>query len=234
MPLAQKRRQTGISQLVRVVVLCVGTSALVGCGASSAPRASAQRAHATVAQSSPDVGAAHVQTFTAQRSRVRSTDAEPRVAQVHGNHGVLTAQPGAVRVEKARPVPETSKDDSKSVVAIGVDPCTLVSVSEAEAITGGPIARRVEAPLGPTCIYRRGGSKGDITLAVESISISQVTRQMPKQSSPVMVRRHRGYCVKLGAQMLFIPLSKGHLLNVAAPCAIARRFAAVALGRLAA
>jgi hypothetical protein len=108
-----------------------------------------------------------------------------------------------------------------------------VSLSEAQAITGGAITGRIDAPLGPTCIYKVGGSKGDITLAVESMSYATVTQQMTHKNSLLVQGRH-AYCGRLGAQMLFVPLTGGRVLNVTAPCAIAQRFARTALSRLAA
>jgi hypothetical protein len=72
-----------------------------------------------------------------------------------------------------------------------------------------------------------------VTLAIESMSFSQATHQMHKRS-PVSINGRVGYCGRLGAQMLFLPLSQGRVLNVTAPCAQARRFATVALTHLAA
>jgi hypothetical protein len=233
---AQQHRHERVRAFAGIAGLCVVTALLAGCGGgssatnASAPQAGAQtttqhtttlqstthrttplKARQTPAQSSPDVGTAHSQTSrTAHRSET---------SKVTRGHGVQKAQ-----------VTPSSKDDSP-VVAVRLNPCTLVSVSEAEAITGGPIAGRIEAPLGPTCIYRRAGSKTNITLAVEATSFASVTHGMTKPTK-VLVKGRSAYCGKLGAQMLFVPLPDGTVLNVTAPCAVAQRFAATALSRL--
>jgi hypothetical protein len=209
-----------------IVALCAGPALLAGCGGGSSTlksntQQSTQQARPSQAQSSPDIGSAqaqvgHVQPGSSASRRDRAQISHPTRAHT---------------VQRAHLTPESSKDDSHSVVAVQVNPCTLVSVSEAEAITGGPITGRVEAPLGPTCIYRRGSPKAAITLAVESTSFASVTREMTKPAR-ILVKGRRAYCGKLGTQMLFVPLPDGTVLTVAAPCAVARRFAATALSRL--
>jgi hypothetical protein len=108
-----------------------------------------------------------------------------------------------------------------------------VSLGEAQSITGGAIGRRVEAPLGPTCIYIRKGSPQRITLAIESLNFGQVIRQLAKRQA-VVVNGRNGYCGRLGTQMLFVQLPANRTLHIVAPCGVARRFAATALNRLAA
>jgi hypothetical protein len=143
--------------------------------------------------------------------------------------------PGQVskRVQ-ASETPATSNDDkTRTAVASTFNPCNLVSLAEAQSITGGAISGRIEAPLGPTCIYVHKGSNQQITLAIESLNFRQVTRQLAKRQS-IVVNGRRGYCGRLGAQMLFVQLPAHRTLNVVAPCGVAQRFAAVALNRLAA
>jgi hypothetical protein len=135
-------------------------------------------------------------------------------------------------VQKATPTPTTSHDDA-AAPPTQFNPCTLVSVAEAQTIVGSELTGRIEAPLGPTCIYKLSSSKPGITVTVESLSLSQVTRNMARPKT-LIVGSRRAYCGRLGAEMLFAPLAKGRVLNVTAPCAIARRFAALALTRLAA
>jgi hypothetical protein len=137
------------------------------------------------------------------------------------------------KVVKARQTPDNTKDDENTTAAKAPNPCRLVSLSEAQTITGGAITKLTEAPLGPTCIYSgRGGSAG-VTLAVETQRFSQVTRHMtaPKH---VVIGGRQSVCGRLGTQMLFVPLGQDQLLNVTAPCGIARGFAAIAVSRLSA
>jgi hypothetical protein len=136
-------------------------------------------------------------------------------------------------VQKGRSTPSQSGDDHNPVRSTGPNPCRLVSLGEAKAITGGAIAASTEAPLGPTCVYKLAGSKSNITLNVESVSVAQATTHM-KGRQQVTVHGHRAYCGTLGTSMLYVPLASGQILHVTAPCMVAQRFAALALGRLAA
>src|SRR5205823_14122679 len=78
------------------------------------------------------------------------------------------------KVVNARPTPATSRDDTtRTALANSSNPCTLVSLAEAPSFTGGAIAGRVEAPLGPTCIYARKGSAPRFPLAIESVNFRQ-------------------------------------------------------------
>ena len=113
-----------------------------------------------------------------------------------------------------------------------LNPCTLVSMPEAQSFTGGTVSGAVEAPLGPTCIYRPSGhSKTEITLALESNNATQLTKHLARRQQ-VTVSGHRAYCGHLGTQLLLVPLPDGQMLSVSAPCAVARQFAAAAMNRL--
>lgn len=125
---------------------------------------------------------------------------------------------------------EKTRRHTVSTAAGGVNPCALVSMSEVEAITGGAVAGRVEAPLGPTCVYKLE-SKSEITMTVETINVSQVTHQL-KRAHSLTVGGRRAYCGMVGAEMLFVPLGHDQVLNVTAPCEVAQRLAARALNRL--
>jgi hypothetical protein len=156
--------------------------------------------------------------------------AHPTAALSNPDIGQAQAQ---VTTQNARPQPGTTNEGHGTTGPKLLHPCSLVSISQADAITGGAVIGRVEATLGPTCIYRLGSGQSDVTLAIESMSFSQVARQMKKRSS-VVVGGRRGYCGTLGTQMLFLPLPRGRILNVTAPCAQAQRFAAAALIHIAA
>jgi ABC-type Fe3+-hydroxamate transport system substrate-binding protein len=188
---------------------------LSGCGSSSSPKKPAvQAAHPTASLSNPDIGAAQAQVTAGAASAAPSTSKAVSPASKAQNAGTINDAHGS-----SGPKP--------------LNPCALVSLSQADAITGGAVLGRIEAPLGPTCIYRLGNAQTDVTLAIESMSFSQVAHQMRKRSS-VLVGGRRGYCGTLGTQMLFLPLSRGRILNVTAPCAQAQRFAAAALIHIAA
>jgi hypothetical protein len=136
-------------------------------------------------------------------------------------------------VEHARSTPSSSSDDSSDVGVRPINPCTLVTSSEARSITAGAVVGTTEAPLGPTCLYRSTKAKSDITMTVEVLKLAQVTQKL-SQRSHFTVKSHPAYCGRLGHEMLFVPLTNGQVLNVVAPCSVAKQFASVALGRLAA
>ena len=219
-----------------VVVLCFGVI-LFGCGGSSSnpsdarsrasgPQAT-QQARPTPSPSNPDVGQAQAQVAP-HRHPAPGTQSVRKV----GSDGAHPAGQSG-KVQRAKPTPAASGDDNNTSSVKPPNPCKLVSISEAQTITGGEIAGRVEAPLGPTCIYSRARSKVPITLAIEAQSFSQVAHHLSKRKA-VTVGGHLSYCGRLGTEMLFVPLSGGRVLNVTAPCSIAERFATLAVGRLSA
>lgn len=219
--------------------LCVGSVALVGCGGSSSPATTTQQATAahhpqqTAGASSLDTGAS--QTHGGRQASHGSAGTQTR-SDTHATAQAHVTQPDVSKgqtVQKAHSTPSQSGDDHNPVSASGPNPCRLVSLSEAKAITGGAIAASREAPLGPTCVYKLADSKSDITLNVEAASVAKATAHMSKRQQ-VTVHGHRGYCGTLGASMLYVPLAGAQVLHVTAPCSVAQRFAALALGRLAA
>jgi hypothetical protein len=226
--------------------LALAASALAGCGGSAAHNVSAATAsstrHAqpalrTPAPSDADVGSAPAQLAASTGAGGARHAGRTRRGAVSSTSGA-TSRPAvdpvtrAHHVQRARSTPSQSNDD-RNVNAHGVDPCTLVTVSQARSITAGAIEGTVEAPLGPTCIYRTSAPRTEITMTVESLKLAQVTHQLSK-ATHITVKDHPGYCGRLGSQMLFVPLTNGQVLNVVAPCSVARQFAALALSRLAA
>jgi hypothetical protein len=179
------------------------------------------------------------------------------LAACGGSSSPHTASTATVRVQAARPVPPIPKfagagsvrptgpvrarppqpgivdDEVNSSGAKTLDPCTLVSRSEAQAIVGQPIATPVDAPQGPTCIYRPIGGKLLITVAVQDTNFSKIQPQAQlRDETPVSVRGHAAYCGLTGAPTLIVPLANGRFLSVTAPCPLAASLAAKALGRL--
>jgi hypothetical protein len=110
-------------------------------------------------------------------------------------------------------------------------PCNLVSRTQARAILGGPIMAPIEAPQGPTCIYRSRSGKSFVTLAVQPLGIRHLKKQM-RHPQAVGVAHRTAYCGTYGQPMLYVPLSRSRVLSVAAPCPVAKQFAARAVARL--
>jgi hypothetical protein len=213
-----------VAMLVRIAVVA---SVLAACGSSSLTQEAGQRARQTPAQSGPDIG-----TSAAQIGHRAGTSA----AQIAHRAGSRpdSSNVSVGRTEKGKAT-SASNDGVSDIARSAFNPCTLVSMKEAQSIVGGSITDRFEAPLGPTCVYKMAGTKSLITLAVESLNLSQIRHEMTKPQ-PLALGRHgafRAYCGRLGQQMLFAPLStRGEVLNVTAQCPIAQRFAALALTRL--
>jgi hypothetical protein len=110
-------------------------------------------------------------------------------------------------------------------------PCNLVSKAQAQAIMGARIQDPLEAPQGPTCIYRTRDGKSFITLAVQPVKFATLKRQLADRK-PVAISNRTAYCGRYGQSMLYMPLSGGRVLSVSARCRVAKQFALTALGRL--
>jgi hypothetical protein len=132
--------------------------------------------------------------------------------------------------EAARQTPVITGGEPSGAGGPQLNPCTLVTLSEAGGMAGS-IAGLVEAPQGPTCIYKRGNSNSWITLTVERTNFSEIEHNMTN-GQPFSMGSHSAVCGQLGAEALFLSLGGGRVLNVAAPCTIAKQFASMALSRL--
>jgi Protein of unknown function (DUF3558) len=110
-------------------------------------------------------------------------------------------------------------------------PCNLVTQKQAAAIVGGPMRAPVEAPQGPTCIYRSQDGNRFITVALQNVEFGKIKRQIQRPSR-VTVSSRTAYCGSYGQPMLYIPLAKGQVLSIAGPCAVAKKFAVKALPQL--
>jgi hypothetical protein len=108
-------------------------------------------------------------------------------------------------------------------------PCSLVTRAEASAMLKTTMPEPIEAPQGPTCIYRpESSSRSLVTIAVQSLRHAQIVRQIGK-ASKIDIAGRIGYCGILGQPMLYVPLSGTRVLSIGAPCPVARRFAAKAV-----
>jgi hypothetical protein len=87
---------------------------------------------------------------------------------------------------------------------------------------------KIEAPLGPTCIFEFHGQLSTVTLVVERAGIQTFVRQM-RHPERVDVAGLPAYCGTLGSTVLFVALPKGGVLSVTAPCPIAQALATQAL-----
>jgi hypothetical protein len=110
-------------------------------------------------------------------------------------------------------------------------PCNLVSPARARAILGGAIQAPIEAPQGPTCIYRTKTNSRFVTVAVQPLTLARVKRQL-KGRERVALPGRTAYCGVYGQAMLYAGLSGGRVLAIGGRCSLARQFAATAVKRL--
>jgi hypothetical protein len=208
-----------------VVLLAAASLLLAACGGSSpAPSASAAAGGSQGGQNTlagPARGTVRPARGTA------SAGANPGV--VSGGAPMQRPLRGTGGDERNDDNPGSADSGDGSAPGV-LDPCTLVSRAQAEAIVGRLLAAPQEAPLGPTCIYQPRGA-GMVTVAVEPLDLSQLERQL-RDRRRLTVGGHAAYCGRLGQPLTLVPLSGGRALSVTAPCAAGARFAAAALSRL--
>ncbi len=242
---ARRRPHSSLIRSALLASVSVAAIAVAGCG-SSAQQSSkstsaaaavpsnkaaivgtgpARPAHSTPAESNPDIGQASAQGSGGGRA----TSNVKVAARPHATSVDRIGKAG--RTQRARhPAADTENRGNPQVL----NPCTLVSLHEAQSFTGGGVSGAIEAPLGPTCIFKpstHSGSKTEITLALESNNAEQLAKHLGRRQE-LTVSGHHAYCGHLGTQLLVVPLADGQMLSVSAPCAVARQFATAALNRL--
>jgi Protein of unknown function (DUF3558) len=110
-------------------------------------------------------------------------------------------------------------------------PCNLVTKEQAQAIVGLPLRDPLEAPRGPTCIYRSRDGKHLVTLAVQPLDFAKLKRRVHGRQA-VSVANRSAFCGTLGAPVLYVELPGRRVLSVAAGCEVGKRFATAAVRRL--
>jgi hypothetical protein len=140
------------------------------------------------------------------------------------SHGRLTAETASGRSNEAQGSGEVALQRATR-------PCRLVSRAQAGAIVGTRLAKPIEAPQGPTCIYRAAHGRRMFSLAVQTVPFATLRRQL-QRPSPTSVAERRAYCVTVGQPTLYVPLPGDHVLSVQASCAVGKRFALAALRHL--
>lgn len=208
-----------------LLVLAVGP--LAACagddGQSKAPPGSPE--NPLVAKTEPeatggssDNGASPAQgTGSSERALPEAASGEPSVAVGEGSK----AQPGYEGLVEG----QTSAPRSRFT------PCNLVTKAQASAIIGAPLRDPVEAPQGPTCVYRAESGEGFVTVAVQTVNFKKLRPQL-RQRKRLDISGRDAYCGQYGQAMLYMPLARGQVLTIAGRCPVARRFAATALRQL--
>ncbi len=204
--------------------------ALGACGSSSPSSSSAGSSSASSSASATapkGVVGARVQAARG----VRPVSQQPRgagQARVTGD-----VRPTSRRPVKARAQVGMIDDEVSSTGAKALNPCSLVSRTQAQAILGKPVGQPVDAPQGPTCVYAPRGAKTQVTVAVVATNFSTLKPQAHlRDRMSVTVSGRPAYCGVAGSPTMIVPLSTGRYLTVTAPCPIAASFAAKALSHI--
>jgi hypothetical protein len=111
-------------------------------------------------------------------------------------------------------------------------PCNLVSEGQAQSILGAPVQQPLEAPQGPTCIYRTRTGKAFVSVAVQTSTPYEQLRRLVRKRETVSVSGREGVCGDVGQPTLFLRLSGGRVLTIAADCQVAKQFAIKAVTAL--
>lgn len=115
----------------------------------------------------------------------------------------------------------------------GSRPCALVSRARAQALLGTRAVTVVQAPQGPTCLFRAaaGPVRQQTTLVVQATPAGALLSHLQDRRT-LTLAGHRAFCGRFGTSELYVPLDHGHVLSLSGPCAVTQGFAAAALRQL--
>ena len=130
-----------------------------------------------------------------------------------------------------RAVPTTVRSAPVAKAPVVPHPCSLVTTTEAQSALGRQIAQPIEAPQGPTCIFRLTSGTIAATIAVEDAPLTRYLDRMQGSKSAVLAK-HLTYCGSLGSPTLVSEVGANSVLVVSAPCSVAEKLAADALPHL--
>jgi hypothetical protein len=224
--------------IATIAVLCCAVSILTGCGGSKPSHAASTTStttttHASAPQSAPqgdaDVGDAAPQVKPHKHPALGVDQSHgARAGHAQHSHRVKIVKAGGVH--HARPSNQPD-DDQSSTGAKGLNPCTLVSHAQAQTATGTALHEGIEAPLGPTCIFRPRGAGAEITLALELAKLGQASQALhaPRRFT---IEGRAAFCAQGPQHTLVLSVRPGQVLTVTAPCKAAVRLASIVVGRL--
>lgn len=197
---------------------------LAACGGSSSP-------HAGTATASPSPAGPPVQPSASQASSGKRRPSGGRHSG--GRKGTANGPDPVSRSKRPAHAPRTGEKSEvrRTSDPLDVDPCRLVSRSEAQAIVRMAVARPELGLQGPTCIYPVRRLDQPITLSLQRVSLPAMTR-LGRHVVRTAVSGRKAVCLDYGGAKLLVPLSTGAVLSVGAPCPIAQHLAATALRRL--
>jgi hypothetical protein len=127
-------------------------------------------------------------------------------------------QQGSAALHEGKPMvaPQATPRQQKTQPPSADRPCSLVTRAEAEEAIGVPIVEPLEAPQGPTCIFQGQSGTPYVTLAAQDASADELRSGLADRRA-VPVAGRTGQCGTAGGPVLYVPLSEGRTLVVAAP-----------------
>jgi hypothetical protein len=208
----------------RIAAGIVVLTLVSACGGAS-KRPDSGGATAARAQSAPP---AVSKTSAAPRRAVHPRGSATETRTARQAHDPVTR---SVRPSRAHHAAKSEDRPAPQSGPLGVNPCTLVTRTEAQAIVGGPVSKPQLGLQGPTCIYQSRRLKRTVTVALQRLSLPAVTR-LTRNVVRADVAGRKAVCVNYGGLKLMVPLTSGSVLTVGAPCPMATQLAATALRRL--
>jgi hypothetical protein len=166
-------------------VLVAGMGLLAACGgndekASTAP-GSPKNPLVAQSDSSQDAGGSKDAGRNNEAGRTRDSSRK-------GGSTKSTGPAGATKGPGKGPGYKDLVDKQQRKPQSRFTPCNLVTKAQARAIVGAPVRDPLEAPQGPTCIYRTTKGKGFVTVAVQSVSFKKLKPRL-HQSRRIRSRR---------------------------------------------
>lgn len=233
-------------RLIPAALLATGALGLAACGGSEAPKVSTapgSAANPLVAQEqSTGVPSGHAAAVKAKQAKAKAAGKAAR----HGHPGAIGGgkdvadQPAgqaprvnesAIGAPTGTPGYQKLVDKQAAKPKERFTPCSLVSRSRAQAILGVRVQTPLEAPQGPTCLYRTTRTRGMITIAVQRQKYARLAKRLVNRKS-IDVGGRAAVCGNLGRPTVLVSLGGGRVLNVNGPCTFGKRFAAEAVQHL--
>lgn len=210
--------------LLTILLVALATS-LAACGGGD-PSSSAKPAKGTpenpLVGTNPEVASGQLGHTNEGTAAARSNGAQPSTGSkksapaVSGEPSTTgTDAPGySVLLKKQSKHPKSR-----------FSPCNLVTESQAQSILGAAVQQPLEAPQGPTCIYRTRTGKAFVSVAVQTATPYEQLRRLVRKRQAVTISGREGVCGNVGQPTLFLPVSGGRVLTIAAECEVAKQFA---------
>jgi hypothetical protein len=218
-------------RLLVVVAVALQVAALAGCGGDGRDRNASPGTEANPLQARTSTGGGpgvHASFEGPAGGTATEAAVQPVIAPAHRGRSSRKAPAGSSPAAGRRaPSPRLQRQLAPSASR----PCSLVTKAQARTILGLPVLAPIEAPQGPTCIYQSSSHERFVTLSVQEVEFGQIRRKLG-DGRQISIGDRTGYCGTYGGKMLYVPLGRGRVLSVAAPCKLASEFAARALPHL--